>query len=126
MSKPKKLEPVYLVPDIPVDILDGDSLGLDPIARTIAGAALGTPGPFTIGVYGAWGHGKTSALRLAKCLLESEDTNPDRPIATVWFNAWQHEKEEHPLFPLIAAVVEGLEESEKRIKKDTKAAQQVK
>jgi len=121
MAKPpRKKDPIIPLPllaDLPVGDIDGDSLGLEPFARTIAGAALGTAGPFTVGVYGSWGHGKTSLLGLAKNLLDSEDTNTTAPVATVWFNAWQHERTEHPLFPLIASIVDGIEDSLDRFEK---------
>ena len=95
------LEPLILLGDEPVPGWEADDLGLDPFARVVAGAALGSPGPFTIGVFAEWGFGKTSALRIAKSLLER-----DRPeIVTVWFNAWQFEKEDHPIVPLIATIL---------------------
>lgn len=95
------LEPLILLGDEPVPGWKEDDLGLDPFARVVAGAALGSPGPFTIGVFAEWGFGKTSALRIAKSLLER-----DRPeIVTVWFNAWQFEKEDHPIVPLIATIL---------------------
>jgi len=97
-----KLTPIRLIEDQPIEDLDHDYLGLRPWAAMIASAALGTPGPFTIGVHAGWGYGKTSLLRLAKALVEGHDRN----AVTVWFNAWQYEREEHPLFPLIAAIAD--------------------
>lgn len=58
-------EDLPLLTDEPVLELADDRLSLDPYANTIAAVALGTEGPFTIGVFGDWGHGKTSLLRLA-------------------------------------------------------------
>lgn len=107
-----KVRPLYLLEDEPVRDLEVDRLGLLPFARVVAGAALGTPGPFTVGVFADWGEGKTSVLRLAKALLDGE--RKDHPeVVTVWFNAWQYELEEHPIVPLIASIVSAVERREK-------------
>jgi len=100
-----KLTPIRLIEDQPVEDLDHDYLGLRPWATMIASAAVGTPGPFAIGVHGEWGYGKTTLLRLAKALIERHDKN----AVAVWFNAWQYEREAHPLFPLIAAIADEIE-----------------
>jgi Leucine-rich repeat (LRR) protein len=101
-----KLTPIRLIEDQPIEDLARDYLGLEPWATMIASAALGTPGPFTIGVHGEWGYGKTTLLRLAKALIEGHD----QTAVTVWFNAWQYEREQHPLFPLIAAIADEIEQ----------------
>ncbi|HUT25704.1 MAG TPA: P-loop NTPase fold protein, partial [Sumerlaeia bacterium] len=125
-------ELIPLLDDQPIEALDGDSLGLMPFAKMVAGVAAGTDGPFTIGVHGQWGYGKTTLLHLTKRLidegLEVEDAAPGKKkgapgkkdkgkakkrfpnVVTVWFNAWQFEREEHPLFPLIAAISHGIEQ----------------
>ena len=104
-STKHKFSPIRLIEDQPLDDLDRDYLGLEPWAKMIAGTAVGTPGPFTIGVHGEWGYGKTTLLRLAKSLIDLN--HPD--VITVWFNAWQFEREDHPLFPLIAAIADDIE-----------------
>jgi len=104
-----KLTPIRLIEDQPIEDLARDYLGLMPWATMIASAAIGTPGPFTIGVHGPWGYGKTTLLRLAKALIERDNQN----AVTVWFNAWQYEREVHPLFPLIAAVADEIERKSK-------------
>ncbi len=96
---------IRLIDDQPIDELERDHLGLMPWAKMIAGTAVGTQGPFTIGVHAKWGLGKTTLLRLTQRLIERQ--NPE--VVTVWFNAWQFEREEHPLFPLIAAIADEIE-----------------
>lgn len=100
-----KFSPIRLIEDQPMDDIDKDYLGLSPWAKMIAGTAVGTPGPFTIGVHGVWGYGKTTLLKLSKAFIDRN--HPD--VVTVWFNAWQFEREEHPLFPLIAAIADEIE-----------------
>ena len=99
----KPLEPLPLIEDEPVRGLGDDHLNLDSVARIVAGTAVGTTGPFTIGVYAGWGQGKTSALRLARDLIRTEARYD--AIVTVWFNAWQYEQEEHPIIPLVGTIV---------------------
>jgi len=81
-----------------------DGLGFNTYARVLAQSALDTSGPFTIGVFGEWGTGKTSLMRLIVSHLA------DKPnVITVWFNAWRYEKEEHPIVPLVGTIVRELE-----------------
>lgn len=91
--------------------LDCDGLGFSTYADVLADAALGTPGPFTIGVFGEWGTGKTSLMRMVKDNLDKRDKNKNEKILTIWFDAWKFEKEEHPIIPLVTAVIEKLEEN---------------
>jgi len=81
-----------------------DGLGFDAYAEVLAGAVLGTEGPFTIGIFGEWGTGKTSLMRMIEEHLKKEDS-----VVTVWFNAWRHEQDEHPIVPLVATIIRALE-----------------
>ena len=81
-----------------------DLLGFEATASVLADAAIGTKDPLTIGIYGDWGSGKTSLMRLVKKQLDSEPT-----VAPVWFNAWRYEREEHLIVPLVAAIAKALD-----------------
>lgn len=83
---------------------DLDGLGFSTYSKVLGDSAIGTPGPFTIGVFGEWGTGKTSLMRLIQSYLDSRDD-----VITVWFNAWRYEREEHPIVPLVATIVRELE-----------------
>ena len=89
-----------------------DGLGFDTYSEVLSNAVRGTQGPFTIGIFGEWGTGKTSLMRMIK---DNLDTDSD--VITVWFNAWKYEKEEHPIVPLIATIVHQLESNKKFIAK---------
>ncbi len=104
-----------MLEDEPVRELASDHLGLEPFAKVIAGTAIGTPGPFTIGVFAHWGEGKTSVLRLAKSLVDSRKDTDQAHVVTVWFNAWQYEREEHPIVPLVASIVGAVEERRREL-----------
>ncbi|MEU4563070.1 P-loop NTPase fold protein [Actinoplanes sp. NPDC023936] len=97
---------VSLIPDqaIGESAARADGLGFRAYSRVLAAAASQTRGPFTIGVFGEWGMGKTSLMRLIQGELDS-----DPEIVTVWFNAWRYEKEEHPIVPLVGTIVHELE-----------------
>jgi hypothetical protein len=98
---------LMLVPDQAIGEINCsrlDGLGFDNYAKVLAGAALDTRGPFTIGVFGEWGTGKTSLMRL----VERELSRPEN-VVTVWFNAWRYEQEEHPVVPLVGSIVRELE-----------------
>ena len=93
-----------LIADQAIGKDQSDGLGFNAYARVLARAALDTPGPFTIGVFGEWGTGKTSLMSLIQSNLAEEPN-----VVTVWFNAWRYEKEEHPIVPLVGTIVRELE-----------------
>jgi Cdc6-like AAA superfamily ATPase len=93
-----------------------DCLKFESTAKVLAGAAVETDYPLTIGIFGKWGTGKTSLMRL----IEKEVTSVYNNAAAVWFNAWQYEKEEHLIVPLVATINKELEKKEKSWKGDLK------
>ncbi|MFC1600876.1 P-loop NTPase fold protein [Candidatus Sumerlaeota bacterium] len=101
------------LPDVPLGetlsarkgIANADGLRFKRYAKILAGAAMDTPEPFTIGVYGGWGSGKTSLMRLMRAEVEEQ---PETAVP-VWFNAWRYEREEHLIIPLLATIVSELE-----------------
>jgi hypothetical protein len=86
------------------DATSVDGLGFETYAKVLANAAIGTDGPFTIGIFGEWGSGKTSLMRLIETQL-----NTDKRVLTVWFNAWRYENEEHPIVPLVGSIIRELQ-----------------
>jgi tetratricopeptide (TPR) repeat protein/Cdc6-like AAA superfamily ATPase len=57
--------------------------------------------PWTIGVYGSWGSGKTSFLMMtASALLKRFNIEP------IWFNAWKYTREEDLWLALIQTILE--------------------
>src|SRR5215469_9078188 len=65
-----------------------DRLGFSPMAQILVNVIKATPPPFTIGVFGAWGSGKTTLMNLVRKGLEEDGTK------TVWFNAWKYDGKE--------------------------------
>ncbi len=105
MNEKVELPGLVLLSDEPTPDHTADGLGMRRYAEVIAGAALNTPGPFTIGIFGGWGVGKTSVLKQAQSLIEQHAPE----AVTVWFNAWQYDHEEHPLVPLALTIAEDVE-----------------
>jgi hypothetical protein len=69
-----------------------DLLGLAPHAQNLADMVRTVPTPFTIGVYGEWGAGKTTfAYFVESCLKEAARQNPQEvPVEFIRFEAWPH------------------------------------
>jgi len=88
--------------DEPTKDYRADGLRMLSYAKLVAGAAMGTPGPFTIGVFGKWGEGKSSVLRQARSLI----TESNNEAICVWFNAWQYDHEPYPIVPLALTIAE--------------------
>ena len=74
---------------------DEDRLNFAPYAKTLADilADPGTHTPLTIGVFGGWGRGKTSLMRMVERRLAATEGS-DYPVRPVWFNAWLYSQQE--------------------------------
>jgi Cdc6-like AAA superfamily ATPase len=84
------------------DELDG--LDFNRYAEVLARVIKDTNGPFTIGILGEWGTGKTSLMNMIENKLKNDDH-----IATVWFNAWRYEQDEHPIVPMVTTIIKALQ-----------------
>ena len=87
---------------------DEDRLNFAPYAKTLADiiANPDTDTPLTIGVFGGWGRGKTSLMRMVRRRLVEETTNTRFPVRPVWFNAWLYSREQALWRALISRVLE--------------------
>lgn len=97
------------------DKYEQDGLNFKTYTKVITNAILNTQTPFTVGIFGEWGKGKTSFLEIIKQKIE-HDKYKDNNI-TVWFNAWQYEKEEHPIVPLLAVIIKALNDEKGEVRK---------
>jgi predicted KAP-like P-loop ATPase len=77
------------------DIEDNPIHDFEKYADTIVKMVMGSKPRFSVGIYGEWGTGKTTLMRLIEKKLRSNEN-----ILTVWFNAWRYEREDQ--FALVA------------------------
>ncbi len=91
----KKQKPAKILLDVPVD--DG-VLGFDNYRDALINIIKSSEPRFTIGIFGGWGTGKTTLMKMMKKKLDDEGE------ATVWFNPWEYEKEEHLIIPLLQTI----------------------
>ncbi|GGK76791.1 hypothetical protein GCM10012284_08440 [Mangrovihabitans endophyticus] len=70
-----------------------------PLAEYIAGMEPSRT-PWTVGVYGEWGSGKTSFLRQVSAELTARGLEP------VWFNAWKYAREQDLWQALIQTILD--------------------
>ncbi|MEM7032026.1 MAG: SUMF1/EgtB/PvdO family nonheme iron enzyme [Chloroflexota bacterium] len=85
-----------------------DQLNFDPYAQTLADIASDATvdTPLTIGVFGNWGQGKTSLMRMVERQLRENDS-ADFAIKSIWFNAWLYSHQPTLWRALIARVLTG-------------------
>ena len=81
--------------DVPVE--DG-VLGFDNYRDALNSIIKSSDPHFTIGIFGGWGTGKTTLMKMMRKQLDEEGE------ITVWFNPWQYEKEEHLMLPLLQTI----------------------
>lgn len=80
MPNPK----TYILDDLPTD---EDALDFKPYVETLVDVCKTASTPLTIGVFGTWGSGKTSLMRMVQRGLPKNFT-------AAWFDAWKYDKEE--------------------------------
>lgn len=96
--------------DQPILGAQSDRLSFSHYADVLAEVSLTADTPITIGIFGPWGSGKTSLMRLIAEQLVNRRTADHRWARAVWFNAWQYAQDEGSLRrALLLRVLEGLE-----------------
>lgn len=91
---------------------DKDKLKRDKFARALARIAETSETPLVIGLYGTWGMGKTSLMKLIE-----KEINKDIAVS-IWFDAWKHQFDENPAVALLHTIIGELNlENKEEIKK---------
>ena len=81
------------------DLLDFEQYTI-PIANRIAKATVDNT-PFTIGIYGKWGSGKSSFLEMI-----AKELRNSHKIDSIFFNAWKYDQEENLWSALIQVILD--------------------
>ncbi|MCL4270804.1 MAG: SUMF1/EgtB/PvdO family nonheme iron enzyme [Anaerolineales bacterium] len=99
----------YIVNDQPTDT---DALDFTPYVETLADIIQTGNTPLTIGVFGTWGSGKTSLMKMVKKNLPDDFT-------VAWFDAWKYDKEETLWRAFLLSVLTSLKDTAQKAGKPT-------
>ena len=79
-----------------------DRLNREQYAAAFARLAETCETPLVVGIYGTWGVGKTSLMRIIEKNLDKEKAR------AVWFDPWQHQFDENPVLGLVHTLINNL------------------
>ena len=79
-----------------------DRLERHQYAKALARLAVTCKTPLVIGIYGTWGVGKTSLMKLIEHQINTAEA------LCVWFDPWQHQFDENPVVALAHTLVANL------------------
>ncbi len=97
--------------DQPIQEIAHDRFAFSDYAEALSRVVLESSTPITIGLFGPWGAGKTSLMRLIAAQLVDQRSKEHRKAHLVWFNAWQYDRDERAIWrALLLRVLEVLKE----------------
>ncbi|RSD34183.1 MAG: KAP P-loop domain-containing protein [Methanohalophilus sp.] len=88
-----------------------DLLHVEKVTATLAKMLIFTETPFTLGINGEWGSGKSSIMKLIKQYIDSEN---NETIHTTWFDTWNYANEKEIWKLLMISLLEDLPSWEKK------------
>lgn len=101
-------EKIRIITDEP--LVEGN-IGFDESSQLLAKVLQYSTPHFTIGIFGDWGTGKSTLMRMIK---RNIDIALKEKVVTVWFDTWRYEKEENlAVIPFLRTVKLTLDTSER-------------
>lgn len=89
-----------LLTDNPITDETSDRFGFGPFVNLLEDAICDTESlPFTVGIFGEWGTGKTSLMHILCQRLKSQG------YKTIWFNPWKYDNKEELWTALIRSII---------------------
>ncbi len=110
-----------LFTDNPLDSIEEDKFGFDAYAEMLGDLILDTQRlPFCVGIFGAWGSGKTSLMKMVQGQIENT-TDQSKEVRSIWFSPWKYDKKEDLWNALIQTILYRITEdlSDKKRKEAT-------
>jgi predicted KAP-like P-loop ATPase len=98
-----KEEKITILTDVPVKSPSQDSLHFERYSDRLAEIIMNSEPRFAIGIFGTWGTGKTSLMKLIEAKLE-EERYRDFALG-VWFEAWRYDRDKYlALIPFLRQI----------------------
>ena len=94
--------------DNPVSTEEEDRFGFCRYRDALIRVVRSSDTPLTVGIFGPWGSGKTSLMKLVQEDLPRQAGQGHWRALPVWFNAWQYDRDEALWRALILTVLDGL------------------
>lgn len=106
-----------MLTDNPITKVEEDRFGFASYSNILANTIHETNRlPFCVGIFGAWGAGKSSLMLMIKEQVEKYDG-----IKTIWFNPWKYDKKEELWNALIQTILYRIaEDGDKDVKNKAK------
>ena len=89
----------FMLNDLPIQKISDAHFGFEKYSETLVSTILGADTPLCIGIFGSWGTGKTSLMKMVYSRLDNSEYSDQ--IIPVWFNAWRFENEPHLILALL-------------------------
>ena len=101
----------YILDDLPTD---KDALDFKPYVETLVDVCKTASTPLTIGVFGTWGSGKTSLMKMVKDGIPGKCKGLPKNYTVAWFDAWKYDKEETLWRALLLSVLNAVRTTAKK------------